>query len=166
MLEVIKKHEEKKEPLWALKQDISRVISNTLHKLGSSKNGKSAKSSFPWSDEELKERFELLFTHPDNLDSDGKPWMTWNNRGRYNLKTFNPDDSSSWTWQIDHIEPDSNFSYDSLEHPDFYKSYALSNLRPLRSDINNKDLNNRTQEQIQQIKWDIEKFLLTKQKRK
>ena len=34
-------------------------------------------------------------------------------------------------WNIDHIIPQSRFSYDSLDHPDFLKCWALENLRPI-----------------------------------
>jgi predicted nucleic acid-binding Zn ribbon protein len=34
-------------------------------------------------------------------------------------------------WHIDHIRPISSFGYDSTEHPDFKKCWALNNLQPL-----------------------------------
>ena len=46
------------------------------------------------------------------------------------------DSTMSWTnygpdWHIDHIVPIAFLSYDSMEHPNFQKAWALSNLQPL-----------------------------------
>ena len=44
-------------------------------------------------------------------------------------------DDMSWgnmsEWHIDHIRPVSSFNFDSTEHPDFKKCWALNNLQPL-----------------------------------
>lgn len=56
--------------------------------------------------DDFRKRFESLF-------SEG---MGWNNMG---------------VWHIDHIRPVSSFDYDSTEHPDFKKCWALNNLQPL-----------------------------------
>ena len=44
-------------------------------------------------------------------------------------------DGMSWDnmneWHIDHIRPVASFNYDSTEHPDFKKCWALNNLQPL-----------------------------------
>jgi len=55
---------------------------------------------------ELREHLESQFT-------DG---MSWDNIGE---------------WHIDHIRPISSFDYDSTDHPDFKKCWALNNLQPL-----------------------------------
>jgi len=55
---------------------------------------------------ELAEHLELQFT-------DG---MSWDNMGE---------------WHIDHIRPIASFGFDSTEHPDFKKCWALNNLQPL-----------------------------------
>jgi len=55
---------------------------------------------------ELKIHLESLFT-------DG---MSWDNIGE---------------WHIDHIRPVSSFDFDSTDHPDFKKCWALDNLQPL-----------------------------------
>jgi len=34
-------------------------------------------------------------------------------------------------WHIDHIRPIASFNFDSVEHPDFKKCWALNNLQPL-----------------------------------
>jgi hypothetical protein len=49
-------------------------------------------------------------------------------------------DGISWDnmseWEIDHIRPVSSFSFDSTEHPDFKKCWALNNLQPLWAEDN------------------------------
>ena len=56
--------------------------------------------------DDFRKRFESLFT-------DG---MSWDNMSE---------------WHIDHIRPVASFNYDSTEHPDFKKCWALNNLQPL-----------------------------------
>ena len=65
--------------------------------------------------QELKQHIESLW----------EPWMNWNNWGRY--------DPNNRTWQIDHIIPDSSFTYTSYKDLDFKKSWALKNLQPLEA---------------------------------
>ena len=65
--------------------------------------------------------------------------MTWNNWGPYNAKQWKDDDSSTWTWNIDHIIPQSDLPYLSMEEENFRKCWALSNLRPLSAKQNNYD---------------------------
>jgi hypothetical protein len=59
-----------------------------------------------YTQEQLLKHFESLFTDD----------MSWDNYGK---------------WHIDHIRPNSSFNYDSTEHPDFKKCWALNNLQPL-----------------------------------
>jgi hypothetical protein len=61
----------------------------------------------------------------DHLESQFEPWMTWENHGVYN--------PSRRTWQIDHIIPQSLLPFDSFDHPNFLKCWALENLRPLEA---------------------------------
>lgn len=75
----------------------------------------------PYTLEELKRHLESQF----------EPWMTWENHGVYNVNSqLNP---NLRTWQIDHILPDSSFSYTSVHDEGFKLSWALNNLRPLES---------------------------------
>ena len=64
--------------------------------------------ALPYTSEELREHLEKQF----------EPWMNWENHGE---------------WHIDHIYPQSKLPYDSLDHPNFQKCWALENLRPLDS---------------------------------
>lgn len=65
-----------------------------------------------------------------HLEAQFEPWMTWQNWGTYNPKTWNDNDISTWTWQLDHIIPQSNLPYTSMEDENFKKCWALENLRP------------------------------------
>lgn len=71
----------------------------------------------------------------EHLESQFEDWMTWENYG--NGEGF---------WNIDHIIPQSELPYDSLEHPNFLKCWGLSNLRPLCS-IKNSSKGNRMEAQ-------------------
>lgn len=56
--------------------------------------------------------------------------MNWNNHGKYDPKTWDDNDPNTWTWQLDHIIPHSEFKYTSTEDEEFKKCWALNNLRP------------------------------------
>lgn len=134
----------KNDPVYAARRDASREVGKKLQQFGSSKQGKSTKNHFPWTDEELKADFEAKFLLPENLGPDGKPWMTWQNRGRYNPKTYDPNDASTWTWQMDHIIPHSEFHYETMDCKEFEECWGLTNLRPLNSKQNILDGTHRT----------------------
>ena len=70
--------------------------------------------------------------------------MNWNNHGNYNPETWNDQDQSTWTWQLDHIKPHSKFRYLSMEDEEFKKCWSLNNLRPYSAKQNNKDKDFRT----------------------
>ena len=96
---------------------------------------------------------------PQNLTKDGKIWMTWKNWGKYNSKTWDDNNPSTWTWQLDHIMPQSTLPFDNFQHPNFLKCWGFDNLRPLNAKYNNADGDNRTLQQIEVIKQDIINFL-------
>mgnify|MGYP006320042627 FL=1 len=75
----------------------------------------------------------------EHLEKQFEPWMNWNNHGRYNLLSWNENDSSTWTWQIDHIIPQSVLVYSSMEEDNFKKCWALNNLRPYSAKLNLTD---------------------------
>ena len=89
------------------------------------KNGYNCKY-LPYTIKELKNHLEAQF----------KPWMSWNNIGKYSYSKWNDNDQATWTWQLDHIIPYSEFTYNSSTDEDFKKCWALENLRPLSSKIN------------------------------
>lgn len=74
----------------------------------------------PYTVKELKNHIESLF----------EPWMTWKNWGKYRVNSWDDNNSSTWKWNIDHIIPQSLFSYSSTEDEKFKQCWALENLRP------------------------------------
>jgi hypothetical protein len=58
-----------------------------------------------------------------NLEKQFEPWMNWQNHGVY--KNWDDNDQSTWTWQIDHIIPQSDLPYTSMEDENFKKCWAL-----------------------------------------
>jgi len=76
---------------------------------------------------------EGLKTH---IENQFELWMTWENQGKWNKTTWDDNNSSTWTWQIDHIIPHSTFKYESMKDKEFQECWALNNLRPLNTKIN------------------------------
>ena len=70
--------------------------------------------------------------------------MSWDNWGIYNKDAWDNNDSSTWTWQIDHIIPRSDLPYTNMTEDNFKKCCALENLRPLSAKQNQLDGVNRT----------------------
>jgi hypothetical protein len=116
----------KKDLNFRINSDISRSIRYYLKINGGSKNRKSCRSFLPFTVEELKKHIESLF----------EPWMTWDNRGQYHINSWDDNDQSTWTWNIDHIIPQSKLPYASMEDDNFKKCWSLQNLRPLSSKQN------------------------------
>ena len=73
---------------------------------------------------------EELHNHLESLFKEG---MTWDNISE---------------WHIDHIRPVSSFNFDSTEHPDFKKCWALENLQPLWAKDNMSKGNKWEEEQM------------------
>lgn len=103
-----------------LRDIFSKSIRQKLKKAGSSKNNNSFLPFLSYTIQELKVHLEHQF----------EPWMTWENYGKYNSKTWNNNDSSTWKWNIDHIIPQYKLPYISMEDDNFKKCWALENLRP------------------------------------
>ncbi len=116
----------KNDPAFKLRADMSSAISRMLKLNISSKNGNSVLDFLPYSFEQLKEHLEKLF----------ESWMTWNNQGKYNSNNWNDIDQTTWTWQLDHIIPQSDLPYLSMTDGNFQKCWALDNLRPLSAKQN------------------------------
>ena len=120
----------------------SVIVNKMLKSQGFSKNGKSSKSFFPFTKNELKIHIEKQFSLLENLYN-GEIWMTWENHGIYNPKTWNDNNPSTWTWHLDHIIPQSKLCYSSMEDGNFRLCWALSNLRPYSAKQNILDGNRR-----------------------
>jgi hypothetical protein len=108
------------DPIYRMRRIISASITKSLRSRNFSKSKISFLNHINYSLQELKEYLEKQF----------EPWMTWLNRGKYNSKTWNDNDQSTWTWQIDHVVPHSTFKYSSMEDEEFKKCWSLENLRP------------------------------------
>lgn len=106
-----------------LRKNVSRVIGRAL---SSGKGGESCTKYLPYSFQELKEHLEKQF----------ESWMTWENYGSYDSKVWNDEDQSTWTWNIDHVIPQSKFQYETMRDTAFKECWALNNLRPFSSKDN------------------------------
>lgn len=120
------KKKRKENPSFKLRNNLSRTIRRALKNNNSSKSGMSFLNYVDYSIDELKQYLENQFD----------TWMSWSNWGVYNSKTWNDSDSATWTWQIDHIIPQSKLEYVSMEEENFKKCWSLSNLRPLSAKQN------------------------------
>jgi len=118
----------KTDPEFRLRGIVSQAVTKAVKRNGSKKSG-SILDFLPYSMEELRVHLETQF----------EPWMNWNNHGRYNAKTWNENDSATWTWQIDHIVPQIKLPYSSMDQENFQKCWALSNLRPYSAKQNSLD---------------------------
>jgi hypothetical protein len=56
---------------------------------------------------------------------------------------WNDNNSDTWTWQLDHIIPQSKLPYTLMIDENFQKCWALINLRPLSAKQNLIDGNKR-----------------------
>jgi len=108
---------------YKLKNNIFKFIRRGLLRGGRANRDSSVSKCLPYTIEEL-----IIY-----LESQFEFWMNWGNYGRY--------DKNRRTWQIDHIIPQSLLPYDSMDHPNFLKCWALSNLRPLEAMENMKKHN-------------------------
>ena len=98
------------------------IISTAIRRsLKGIKKGDSIKNILGYTIEELKEHLENQF----------EDWMNWDNLGLTATK-------EKETWQIDHIIPVNTFNIKEIGDEEFRKCWALSNLRPLDSYINNR----------------------------
>lgn len=108
--------ERRKDPLVRLRHDVSTLIRHGIKgvKIGTFVN------HLPYTMLELRQYLESKF----------EPWMNWDNWSVYDSKTWNDNDPSTWTWQIDHIVPQSVIAYESMDSEEFRKCWAFGNLRP------------------------------------
>lgn len=117
----------KNDPLYNLRKIISAQVRFHLFKNGKNKKkGLSILNFLNYTLSDLKNHLEEQF----------EKWMTWNNYGPYNKKTWDDNDSSTWTWSLDHIIPQYKLPYTSMEDENFKRCWDLSNLRPLSAKQN------------------------------
>jgi hypothetical protein len=113
-------------PIFKIRENVRSVIRQMIKNNYGSKKRSSISSFLPYTIQQLK----------DHLQSQFESWMTWDNHGKYCLDTWNDNDPTTWTWQIDHIIPHSDLPYASMEEENFQKAWALDNLRPLNAKQN------------------------------
>lgn len=111
---------EYKDPIFKLRRRVSNMVYIAMKKIFVIKNNLSILKFLPYTIDELKIHLEKQF----------ESWMNWSNWGNYNSKSWNDDDVSTWTWQIDHIIPQSKLPYTNMEDENFKKCWDLNNLRP------------------------------------
>ena|ERR1039457_2175434 len=140
----------KNDPIFKLHTILSKNINAHLKIFNNSKNGRSLKEFILYTIEELSYYIESLF----------EPWMNWSNRGAYNPKTWNDNDSDTWTWQLDHIKPISHFKDIIDENSiEFKECWSLKNLRPLSAKQNQLEGNKRSKKEIKNVYSEIKKKL-------
>jgi len=108
----------KTNPVLKLRARVSGAVLKQLRKYHGSKQNNSIMKYLPYSIKELVDHLEAQFKEP------GNEWMNWENYGNYKF-------GKGRKWHIDHIVPQSALPFDSMEHPNFLKCWALENLRPL-----------------------------------
>jgi hypothetical protein len=131
------REKKKNDPVYKIRVNISRMVNAALNKIGSSKNNYSFLDFVDWTPDSLA-------FHIESQWKDKNFWMTWENHGRYNAKTWDDNDSSTWTWQLDHIIPQSDLPYKNMKEENFKKCWALENLRPYSAKLNIIEGSNRT----------------------
>lgn len=104
-----------------LKRRVGALLRNSV-----SKHGKKTFDVLGYTPNQFIKHMEGLF----------ESWMNWDNWGVYNPETWNDFDSSTWTWQVDHIKPVSSFDIKDINDPLLKKCWALENLRPLSAKEN------------------------------
>ena len=122
----------KNNPAYRLRCYMSSMIRDALKQNNSKKLGSCIKF--------LDYSFKTLQNH---IEKQFEPWMTWDNHGKYDPNIWDDNDKTTWKWQIDHIVPQSDLPYISMEDNNFKKCWALDNLRPLNAKSNIIDGTNR-----------------------
>lgn len=115
-----------KNPAVKIRQIISNEILRALKEQRIPRKENSMLAYLPYSIVKLEAHLESLF----------EPWMTWENWGVYRAATWDDNDQSTWTWNIDHIIPQSALPYSSMNDQNFKICLALENLRPYSAKLN------------------------------
>lgn len=110
-----KKRRRQNDPIFRLRENISNAVNKAIQNGKSSKAGQSILKYLEYTIDDLKNHIEAQFDEN----------MTWKNYGSY--------------WQLDHIIPQSDLLYSSMEEENFKVCWALPNLRPLEASQNSSD---------------------------
>lgn len=114
------------DPAFRLRDNLSKHINCALKRHGSSKMGESTFTHLEYTIDDLRRHLESQF----------EVWMSWENYGKYEVEIWDDSNPNTWRWNIDHIVPQSKFSFSSMQSADFKKCWALDNLRPLSAKEN------------------------------
>ena len=120
------KNRRKRDPVYKLRKYTSTSIYRALRRNGKNKNGKSIMNYLPYQMGDLKAHLENQF----------ESWMNWGNLGKYDPKTWDDNNPTTWKWNVDHIIPHSLFPYIDMADENFKKCWALENLRPYSAKLN------------------------------
>jgi len=127
----LSKKRQLEQPSTRFRHNFSALFRLRLKQAKVDKTGSSMLDILPYTMIDAMKHLESLF----------EPWMTWENWGKYDIETWDDNDQSTWTWQIDHIIPTSTFEYSSIDDPRLLECWALNNLRPLAAKTNIHDGN-------------------------
>ena len=109
------------DPAFRLYKNVRARVRQSLKEFGEHKKNKVKTNK-----EYYNKYFSVLNYSPEDLvEHIERQWIEgwdWNNYGE--------------VWVIDHIYPHSKLPYDSIEHPNYKKAWALRNLRPLSKEDN------------------------------
>lgn len=108
-----------KDPVRKMRHNVGVSVRDSLVRNKGTKQGSSVFDKLPYTPQELKEHLEGQFDE----------WMNWDNYGGSN-------DSPNKSWHIDHIKPQCQFSFSSMEDAQFLECWSLTNLRPLEKKEN------------------------------
>ena len=115
-----RRKKQKNNKTFAVREIIRGQIKVALKNRGGSKRGNSFTKYLDYTIEDLEKHLESQF----------ESWMTWENHGSYRSGTWDDNDPKTWTWHLDHIRPQSDFNYISMEDEEFRECWGLANLRP------------------------------------
>ena len=111
------------------REDVSfklRLLLNNRIRLSLKQSREHKKNKVKTNKEYYNKYFSVLDYSPEDLvEHIERQWIEgwdWNNYGE--------------VWVVDHIYPHSKLPYDSIEHPNYKKAWALRNLRPLSKEDN------------------------------
>lgn len=96
-----------------IRTNLSSAIRIRLNRRNSSKKGDSYLEKLGYTIEQLKVHLESKF-YPNPRTGEAMSWDNWSHCG----------------WHIDHVIPDSWFTYQTMDDQAFKDSWALSNLQP------------------------------------
>ena len=109
------------DPAFRLYKNVRARVRQSLKEFGEHKKNKVKTNK-----EYYNKYFSVLDYSPEDLvEHIERQWIEgwdWNNYGE--------------VWVVDHIYPHSKLPYDSIEHPNYKKAWALRNLRPLSKEDN------------------------------